>query len=473
MIMPRDALPAKWRAVAVPVVGLGSANVPPNACALSETFSGVAAGLDRSGVEWCVLSGYRSYPEDIQPDGQGDVDLLVSRRDFSRIPGILAQISGLRIVQARLQDAASIRYEVWSDPTHWPPVLLGLDVYCEIRDLGTILMKPAEFLDRRRRFGDALWIPEPAVEFAYYLLKKCVKQHFFGTAFEARHEAHLNSLYHDDPDGCRRQLARFFPVTEATLIAGAVESGDWTRVHADIPTLLRRAQRKLWLEHPGDLLRCTMTEGRRRFWRLRHRTGVMVAFLGLDGCGKSTVMARVGEDLLPAFRSAARFHLRPHLGRRPDPTVVVQVEPARSWLPSIAKLMVWAIDYAIGYLVNVFPRLIASTLVLFDRYYHDLLVDPSRYRYGGPVGLAWWVGRRVPRPDLMILLDAAPEIATERKQDPLRGTRREREGYLELVRALPYGRVVDASQPLDDVVAEAERIVLRYMHERTTRRMRL
>jgi thymidylate kinase len=439
----------------------------------ADTFASIAAGLDRAGVEWCMLGGYRSYPEDITPDGQGDVDLLVSRRDFSRVPKILAQIPDLRIVQARLQDATSIRYELWSNPTCRPPLLLGLDVYCEIRDLGTILIKPEEFLDRRRRFRDALWIPEPAVEFAYYLLKRCVKRHFFGAAFEARHEARLNRLYHDDPDGCRRQLARFFPRPEAALIARAAERGDWTQVHADMPTLLRRAKRKLWLEHPGDVLRCTLTEVRRRFWRLRHRTGVVVAFLGLDGCGKSTVMARVGEDLLPAFRSAARFHLRPHLGQRAEPAVAARVEPARGWALSIAKLMVWAVDYVIGYLVRVFPPLIASTLVLFDRYYHDLLVDPIRYRYGGPVGLARWVGRRVPHPDLMILLDAPPEIATARKQDPLRGTRRERERYLELVRALPNGCVVDASLPLDDVVAEAERIVLRYMHERTTRRLGL
>ena len=439
----------------------------------SETFSSIAGALDRGGVEWCILSGYRSDPEDVRPDRQGDVDLLVSRRDFSRVPEILAQISDLRIVQARLQDATSIRYELWADPTHWPPLLLGLDVYCEIRDLGTILMEPEEFLDRRRRVRGALWVPEPAVEFVYYLLKKCVKQHFFGVAFEARHEARLMSLYQDDPDGCRRRLSRFFPQPEMALIARAAEGGDWTRVHADMPALLRRAKRKLWLERPGDVLRCALTEIGRLFRRLRHRTGVVVAFLGLDGCGKSTVMARVGDDLLPAFRATTRFHLRPRLGRRPAPAAVVQDKPVRGWCFSIAKLAIWAVDYVIGYLVHVFPRLIASTLVLFDRYYHDLLVDPMRYRYGGPVGLARWVGRRVPCPDLMILLDVPSEIATARKQDPLRGTWREREGYLDLVRALPYGWIVDASQPLDRVVAEAERIVLGYMHKRTARRLRL
>ena len=53
-------------------------------------------------------------------------------------------------------------------------------------------------------------------------------------------------------------------------------------------------------------------------------------------------------------------------------------------------------DYTVGWWIMVRPLLVRSTLVVFDRYYHDLLVNPLRYRYGGPMWLARWIGKLIP-----------------------------------------------------------------------------
>jgi thymidylate kinase len=50
---------------------------------------------------------------------------------------------------------------------------------------------------------------------------------------------------------------------------------------------------------------------------------------------------------------------------------------------------------------------------------------------------------------------------------------RQREEYLKLVRNLPRGYIVDASKPLEEVVARVEEIILDYMAERTARRLGL
>jgi thymidylate kinase len=50
---------------------------------------------------------------------------------------------------------------------------------------------------------------------------------------------------------------------------------------------------------------------------------------------------------------------------------------------------------------------------------------------------------------------------------------RQREDYLKLARSLPNAHVVDASKPIDEVVARVEKVVLDYMAGRTARRLKL
>jgi thymidylate kinase len=113
-------------------------------------------------------------------------------------------------------------------------------------------------------------------------------------------------------------------------------------------------------------------------------------------------------------------------------------------------------------------------MVIFDRHFWDLLVYPKHFRYGGPIWLARFVGRFVPHPDLVILLDAPAEVIQGRKQEvPFQETARQREGYLKVVQRLSNAHVVDASKSLDKVVGETERIILGYMADRTTGRLKI
>jgi thymidylate kinase len=132
-------------------------------------------------------------------------------------------------------------------------------------------------------------------------------------------------------------------------------------------------------------------------------------------------------------------------------------------------------DYTIGYLANILPQLVrSSTLILFDRYYHDLLVDTRRYRYGAQLWPVRLVGWFIPRPHLVFLLDAPPTVLHERKQEvSFEEAARQREEYLKLARDLPNGHVVDASKPLDEVVAEVGKTILDHMAKRTGRRLGL
>jgi thymidylate kinase len=437
----------------------------------------VCARLDAAGIDWCLSHGYATYPEDVDPN---DVDIVVRREHFRDIPGVISRVPSVDLVQFRIHNGgAAVRYDLVSRTPERIPVLLGIDVFSDIRDLGVLLMRAEEFFVGRRRFKEVFWIPRPSVEFGHYLLKKLGKSAHFGRdALDGEHEVCLSRLYLEDPQGCRQQLARFFPVAEAKLIAEAAALQRWETVRARIGALRRAAARKMRLAHPLNLVRYWGGDLLKVIRRILQPTGIVVAFLGLDGSGKSATIERIIETLgHQAFQSEKRYHVRPHLGV-PENDEVLPItgvyEAPRGLLLSLAKLALWWFDYAGGYVLDILPRLVRSHLILFDRYYDDLLVDPRRYRFEGPMGLARVMGRCLPRPNLLIVLDCPPELACPRK--PGLGAAeaaRQRRAYLALAHGVRGGHVVDASGQLDEVVVRVEEIILNYMRRRTGRRLGL
>ena len=218
-----------------------------------------------------------------------------------------------------------------------------------------------------------------------------------------------------------------------------------------------------------------ITEYSRVIHRMMHPSGVSVAVLGPDGSGKSSVVRHIIPGLSAAFRRTQYIHLRPAVGSRwriGEPVTNPHRQSARSWPVSVAKICYFLFDYVVGWWILVRPMLVRSTLVVFDRYYHDILVDPLRYRYGGPMWLARWVGKLIPSPDLWILLDAPPEVFQARKQEvPLGETTRQRNAYLALIQERDNSVVLDASQPLDKVVTDVNSAILTFLAERTRKRL--
>ena len=456
--------------------------------------------LDRAGITWCAVSGCAhdagrvDAPGDPQGNGSvtdeaalrvafaqlrldpDDVDLIVSADQFHDVPRILAAVPGVAVVRARAYTATSTSYDLVSFDGNRTPVFLSLDVSSEVRAFETVLLWPQEFLEGRTRLGQLMWVPRPSVQFIFSLLKQLDKaQRLDGAAIDNGHVARLSRLYRADPVGCRQQLRRFFSKRMAARIAWFVEHAEWDWLFEQRRVLGAELMRARARAYPLGLLRYRVGEWTRWICRIVRPTGLMVVFLGLDGSGKSTVIARVLRDLGDVFPSSRCYHQRPCVlwAGAEDRTVRgPRPMPRRRWLASLVKLGLWGADYWAGFLWEIFPRLVQSALVPFDRYYYDLLVDPGRYRYGGPPAAARLLACVLPRPDLVILLDVRPEVSDARRQDgEFRSAPRLRAAYAALVRSLPAGHIVDASQPIDEVVVEVERAILRFLGQRTLWRL--
>ena len=208
---------------------------------------------------------------------------------------------------------------------------------------------------------------------------------------------------------------------------------------------------------------------------------LFVAVMGPDGSGKSSVIAEYMRAVGPAFAGTACFHLRPRLLRGSSDGRTDNTDPhgqiPRGALMSAAKLLfLWA-DYLLGYCLRVRPLLVRSTLVVFDRYYQDLLIDARRFRYGGPRWLARLVAKLIPMPDLMLVLDAPAHLLQARKQEvSAQESARQAEAYRAMANSPALREraiLVDAARPLEQVVHQCVDETLALLAMRTAKRLHL
>jgi thymidylate kinase len=423
--------------------------------------------LDRAGVEYCVLHGYEEYPRHIPSDvdclvppdvlPRGLVELLHENRD--RI--------GAEVVQ-RLDGETCYLVLAGAGP-EGSPCFLPLDVSGHYDLKNRTFYDGAEIL-ATRRCHQSFWVPAVDLEFGSYLVRKIAK----GRLDEAQGRR-LSALYRQAPDRCRLQVGRFWGGAGAGRIVSAAESGDWSDVGRHLPRLREELLRRRARSQPVRLCRNWLSSTLARVGRwLRPEHGLSIVLLGPDGAGKSSLAKAIGRTWAPAFFRISHRSFPPAL-RNLEPagtcTAPHEVRPRSCLASTIRAILYWFVYYGPGYFVTIRPALARFTLVVFDRHLVDALVDPRRYRYTGPSWLLRLIWKLVPKPDMVILLDAPAEVIHARKREvPLEETRRQRAAYRSLVEAMPGGMIVDAARPIEEVTAEVDRLILRFLATRVARR---
>lgn len=427
--------------------------------------------LEANQVAFCAVGDTRQFPHHIA----GDLDLVVGDPDVPKLPQLifdLARQNGAKLLQVLWHERQAWGFIIGGFEADEQPWFLWFDISCGYCVDGRPLLDAAQLLAECRAAiesdGDpkGFVVPAPASEFIYYFLKKTEKQEL-----NERQARHLSATYGEDPVGAVAQLRRFWRDADVERIACAGACGDWSPIR----TMLPRLRRELHDARPISWA-ARLCELPRVIDRILQPTGLWIVFLGPDGSGKSTILRRVAAEMAPAFRRTQIFHLRARLfaDRIVRSDIDPHGRPPHRAVTSLAQLMVNVIRCWLGYWLYVWPALVRSTFVGFDRYYHDVLVDPRRYRYGGPRWLARLACTWVPKPDLWILLDAPPSVIRARKSEiSLAEIERQRLPYRGLVTHLPGGHIVDASRSPDEVAHTVEQIIVDFLAARTARRLAL
>lgn len=217
-------------------------------------------------------------------------------------------------------------------------------------------------------------------------------------------------------------------------------------------------------------------------------TGFSVGFTGPDGSGKTTVIDMILERLAPVFRTAHKYyHFRPALfgnlgevvhsaGLKKDVDRDYS-KPHRGGktgvLSSFARLLYYSLDYIVGFFVKVKSVTRITSVVIFDRYYTDIICDSRRSRIYLNYKFLYGFGRLfIPSLDYNILLTASSKTILTRKKEL------DEEGIQTINRKIDYlsekkgyKKILNEQTP-EVAVAEILNYIFEHQHKKNLRRLK-
>jgi hypothetical protein len=313
----------------------------------------------------------------------------------------------------------------------------------------------------------------PETARAAYLTAKRIRKGLNGSAEWAR----IGELATAAPDEYMRALSWTFGDRVASLFAS---DHDWVVPPKEIAEVARRVQ---WIRRrrtPNRLIGSTSASTERWYRRLTQPTGMFILVVGPDGSGKSSVAEALPAVCTGPFRRWQHFHWRPGLLPRAGALFGVPLgdpsdphaRPSHGVLASVASLGYHWLDFFLGGWLWIMPLKFRSGLVVVERGWWDIAIDPRRYRIAAPPALVRMLGGLLPHPDLVIALEAPSDVLTARKSE-IEPVELERQTRAWRSLALPHTKQVllDATRPKTEVEATAREAVFSALTQRASGRL--
>ena len=166
--------------------------------------------------------------------------------------------------------------------------------------------------------------------------------------------------------------------------------------------------------------------------------------MGVDGSGKSTLIELLRKKLKNKFKKIKYIHLRPYLILLDKS--IVQSNPHNSkatWpiLFNFVRILYWLIIYKFYFYLFANN---SKQLIIFDRYAHDLMIDPIRYKFNLPRKITKFILNLFPNPTHWIILNAPIKVLEKRKKElPTKELKKQTRSYLNFAKQRKNSIVVN------------------------------
>lgn len=426
-------------------------------------------GYLNANADYAVLRNFEGLPDS---NKSRDIDIIITKKSYKRIKKGLVQLideSDWEIITYLYSDRL-ITY-VCARQVGVETEIVQWDFFINTSVFGILLMDADEFLTNKKFNG-----------FLYYVDVECqfLDKYLYNRAVGSQYpEKYRNT----------RILAEQSPIVQKKIksLYGVNTTQECDKIGRG--KLLLTAICNNLKQHPVKFLAnlfCFLWT----FWGnyIRSNTGFSVGFTGPDGSGKTTVIDLLLERLAPVFKSAHKYyHFRPALfGNLGDVahSAGLKKEVDRDYskphrggrtgaMSSLARLLYYSVDYIIGYFVKVKSVIRITRIVIFDRYYTDIICDSRRSRIYLNYKFLYWFGKLfIPSLNYNILLTASTKTILARKRElDEEGINMINEKIDYLSDKKGYKKILNESTP-ENAVAEILTYIFENQHKKNLRRLR-
>lgn len=428
---------------------------------LSRVLIPIFARLARENQPYCVCGNYEGLPFYTE----NDVDIWA--KDTKAVVFTIKEVCAENGLDLYLENknATGSNLFFWTQ-TEAGPVTIHLDVLGECRWLSFLPLVKSERIEQQRKEYNGFMVATDTIDAAMHFMHPL-------THFGVIRDKYKKSFEKESGNAAFWEIVETgFGTDFSREIQPLFNARNWDAVEDSFcrwrRKLLMRAIQRMGREELQSFTKFCFSSISRFF----RPCGLFIAFVGADGCGKTTVQ----KNLQPFFEKGftkgkiKKYYWRPFLiprirsllpgGKNKQPEDSVPADRLKLRRVGVAKrivhsvkLVYYCIDCFLGRLKyqGVWSK---GGVVCFDRYWDDLIVFPERFGVRVPRGLVRALSVFVPKPDIVFYLHADAEVLVARKLElPIEEMKRQVDDYKRLAQEKNHFALIPADLSEEDVLA--------------------
>lgn len=426
-------------------------------------------GLLNKEANYAVLRNFEGLPD---KNNSRDIDIIITRDSYKKVKDLLVTLidnSGWKII-TYLHSDRLISY-VCATTTEEQTDIIQWDFFFDTSVWGIQLMGAEEFLANKKFNGFLYYIDTDGQFLDKYLYNRAV-----GSKYPEKYRTTREVAEHQPT--VKKKVKEIFGCN--SVAECDKKSGKKLILKALWHNLRKRPLALIW----GIIYFLYTFIGN----YICSRTGFSIGFTGPDGSGKTTVIDMLLERIAPVFGTAHKYyHFRPmlfgNLGEVAH-SAGIKKEVDRNFdkphrggktgkTNSLLRLAYYSIDYIIGYFLKIKTVTRITRVVVFDRYFTDIICDSRRSRiYLSTKFLYAWKRLFIPSLNYNILLTASSSTILARKRElDEEGIRTINDKIDYLCNKKGYRKVLNETTP-QAAVAEILTYIFEEQHKKNLRRLR-